>query len=324
MKKLLFAVLVLFLVATSWVGHQLHTRPALDSYASIQTAPAIGGEGIRVTFLGVSTLLLRDSSTAVLVDGFFSRPGLFSTALLPIGPDQERISAALTRAGIEHLDAIVAVHSHYDHAMDSPEVAKRTGAVLVGSLSTANIARGQDLPENQIHVVAGSEVLHFGDLTLTLIPSQHFPHGKAMGEIATPLVPPARAIEYLEGGSFSILIERNARRILVQASAGYVEGALADRQADVVYLGVGLLGSKDQAYRDAYWRETVTAVHARRVIPIHWDDFTRGLDDPLVALPFLLDDLDASMAFVQQRAASEQVDVRWPVLWQSSDPFAGL
>jgi hypothetical protein len=38
--------------------------------------------------------------------------------------------------------------------MDAPEVAKRTGAMLLGSESTANIGRGWGLPEEQIRVVS--------------------------------------------------------------------------------------------------------------------------------------------------------------------------
>jgi len=323
MKKLLLLLLTLVLAAGGWLAFQLNSRPSLERYAAL-ALPAAAGEGLHVTFLGVSTLLVRDGDTALLVDGFFSRPGLLATAAGKIGPDHGRIGRALKEAGIEKLDAVLTVHSHYDHAMDSPEVAARTGAVLVGSVSTANIARGVGFPEERLRIVDGSAVFRFGDLVVTLVPSEHFPHGQAMGEITAPLVPPASAMDYLEGGSFSILVEKAGRSLLVQGSAGYVEGALAGRRADVVYLGVGLLGSKDEAYREAYWREVVTSVGARRVVPIHWDDFTRGLDQPLVALPFLLDDLDASMDFIAARAARDGVDLRWPLPGTSSDPFAGL
>lgn len=274
--------------------------------------------------MGVSTLLLRDESAAVLIDGFFSRPGLLETALGKIGPDPERIQDALEFAGVSRLDAVIPVHSHYDHAMDTPLVAEKTGAIVVGSPSTANIARGQGMAEDRLRVVTATETMTFGNLVVTLIPSRHFPHGQAMGEITEPLVPPARATDYLEGGSFSILVERGPRAVLVQGSAGYVEGALEGRRADVVFLGVGLLGSRDADYQAAYWREIVSSVGARRVIPIHWDDFTRSLEEPLVALPYLLDDLDASMDFLLARAARDSVDVRWPVRWRRADPFAGL
>ncbi|HXC49765.1 MAG TPA: MBL fold metallo-hydrolase [Candidatus Limnocylindrales bacterium] len=326
----IFVALVagLLVVAGTWLAWQWNLRPSVYGYASeLAIAPAdsaAGADGLRVTFLGVSTLLFRDAKTAVMTDGFFTRPGLVRTALGRIEPDAERIDAALKMAGIEHLDAIVTGHSHYDHAMDTADVASRTGAVIVGSESTANTARGRDFPESRIHVVRGTETLSFGDLTVTVVPSRHFPHGQGMGEITRPLATPARVTEYLEGGSFSIFVERAGRTALVQSSAGYVEGALAGRKADVVFLGIGLLGTKDDAYRDAYWRETVAAVGAKRVIPIHWDDFTRGLEQPLVALPFLLDRVDVAMAFVRERAGRDRIDVRWPAVAEPFDPFEGL
>lgn len=331
MKKLLLVVLVLAVAGGGWLAHGLRSRPSVEPYEALSfpAAPAEAGAGsdpagMRVTFLGVSTLLVRDAAAAILVDGFFSRPGLAAVALGRVGPDEARIDAALARAGIDRLDAVVTVHSHYDHAMDTPLVARKTGAIVVGSESTANIARGQGLAEDRIRVVRGTATMRFGDIAVTLVPSRHFPHGQAMGEIGEPLAAPARATDYLEGGSYSLLFERAGRAILVQGSAGYVEGALVGRRADVAYLGVGLLGSKDDAYRDAYWRETVGAVGAKRVIPIHWDDFLRGLDEPLVALPYLFDDLDASMDFVLERAKRDGIDVRWPALAAASDPFAGL
>jgi L-ascorbate metabolism protein UlaG (beta-lactamase superfamily) len=324
MKKALLLIVASFVVGGGWLAWRLNARPSIEQYAAIAMPAATDDAGLRVTFLGVATLVLRDSSAAILIDGFFSRPGKLATATGKIGPDHARIDAALKRAGIEKLDAVITVHSHYDHAMDSPAVAARTGAVVVGSQSTAYVARGQSFPEERIRVVTSAETMKFGDLEVTLIPSRHFPHGQAMGELTAPLVPPARALDYLEGGSFSVFVQRHGNAVLVQGSAGYVEGALRGRHADVVYLGVGLLGSKDEGYRDSYWRETVQAVGAKRVVPIHWDDFTLPLTEPLVALPWFFDDLDKSMKYVSARAAREAVDLRWPVPWQKTDPFAGL
>jgi L-ascorbate metabolism protein UlaG (beta-lactamase superfamily) len=175
--------------------------------------------------------------------------------------------------------AVIVVHSHYDHAMDAPEVARRSGALLVGSESTANVGRGWGLEEARIRVPRGGERMPLGSFGVTLIGSEHFPHGVAMGEIGEPLVPPASALDYLEGGSFSVLIEHRSGTLLVQGSAGWRDGALAGREADVVLLGIGGLGSRAAAYRAAYWARVVEAVSPRMVIPIHWDDFTRSLDE---------------------------------------------
>lgn len=321
-KKIVLVLALLLLAAAAWVAWQWNSRPSLERYAAeIAMEPANDYE-LGVTFLGVSTLLVRDQTSAVLIDGFFTRPGPMATALGRIEPDPVRINTGLRMAGIERLDAVIAAHSHYDHAMDVADVASRTGATIVGSESTANIARGRGTSESRIRVVRGTEKIRFGSIAVTLVPSEHFPHGQGMGDITAPLETPARVMEYREGGSFSIFVTSGEKTILVQASAGFVAGALAGMKADVVYLGIGLLGTKDDAYRDAYWREVVAAVGAKRVIPIHWDDFTRGLDEPLVAFPYLLDDAGEAMEFVIERAAREKVDVRWPVLGVRADPFA--
>ena len=99
-------------------------------------------DGRGVTFLGVASLLLDDGETAIMTDGFFSRPSLAKVALGKVAPDHARIDAVLARAGVDRLAAVLPVHSHFDHAMDSAVVADRTGAVLVGGESTANVGRG--------------------------------------------------------------------------------------------------------------------------------------------------------------------------------------
>lgn len=319
MRRILIAFLAVLVLGVLWIAHALQDRADLGDYAAyrIQDAAASQGPGVHATFLGVSTILISDGSTALLTDGFFSRPSLLRTALGKIVPDTDRIASSLDRAGIDKLAAVIVVHSHYDHSMDAPEVARRTGALLIGSESTANVGRGWHLPEDQIRVVRPGEELLFGAFRVTLIRSRHFPHGAAMGDIRQPLVPPVRATEYLEGGSYSVLIEHPSGTILVHGSAGYVERALAGRQADVVFLGIGLLGGKEAAYRTAYWNEVVASVGAARLIPIHFDDFTRPLDEPLRTMPRLVDDFDASMGFLIAKARDAGVEIGLLPAWDT-------
>jgi L-ascorbate metabolism protein UlaG (beta-lactamase superfamily) len=327
-RKLKHILLVMFVTASAvaaWLAYQLRNHPSLAPYANLMLAPADNTHaGLRATFLGVSTLLLDDGETAILTDGFFSRPGRFTVVAGKVAPDRERIASALAHAGISRLAAVIVTHSHYDHAMDAPEVARRTGALLIGSESTANIARGWGLDADRIRVMQDGDSVDFGRFHVTLIRSRHAPTAFTGGEIRQPLVPPARVNQYLEGESYSLLIRHGRHSMLVQSSAGFIDGALRGQHADVVFLGIGALGRQETVLRQAYWRETVHTVGARRVIPIHWDDFTLPLEQPLVPLPRPLDDFDASMRFLLERGRQDPVDVKFAPAWVKIDPFAGL
>jgi L-ascorbate metabolism protein UlaG (beta-lactamase superfamily) len=278
--------------------------------------------GLSVTFLGVSTLLFEDGETAILTDGFFSRPGKLRFLFTRIEPDRDLIAQHLQRAGIHNLAAVVVVHSHYDHAMDAPEVAKQTDAQLVGSQSTANIALGYGFPKEKLTVVGDSARMHFGRFQITLLTSGHVPSRLApMGNIEHLLKPPAWWRQYKEGGSYSVLIEHDGKSILVQGSAGFKPEALKDQHADVVFLGIGQLGNQDDAYRELYWQQVVAAVRPRRIIPIHWDDFWLPLDQPLVPFPRLADNFEKSMDFLNRRGQQENIEVKLLPAWLKVDPF---
>jgi L-ascorbate metabolism protein UlaG (beta-lactamase superfamily) len=329
MKRLGAVLAATIILATAAVAIASQIGPDLSGYEAYQMADGApdslsATRGLTVTFLGVSTLLFDDGETAILTDGFFTRPGLLSV-ITRIAPDSARIMQALDRAGITRLAAIVPVHSHYDHAMDAPYVAKWTGAELVGSSSTANVGRGAGLPADRIRVPAMGEAVPYGRFTVTLLRSEHVPSPFLMpGEITSPLTPPARTRDYRLGECYSVVIRHDGRTIVVQGSAGFIPGALNDVKADVVYLGVATLGTQAPAYRDSLWNEVVASTGARRVIAIHWDDFMRPLSKPLRPMPRLMDDFGATMRFLLSHSGAGAPDIRIPVEFVRADPFAGL
>ena len=299
-------------------------RPDLDRYRTLFDAPeAASDAALTVTWMGVSTLLVADGADAVLTDGFFSRPALLEVGLRKLTPSRARIEAALERAGIRELRAVLPVHTHYDHALDSAVVAERTGASVVGGESAANVARGQGLSEDRIVVARPGAELEFGPFAITLVESHHCPPDRFPGAIAAPVAPPAKASAYRCGEAWSTLICHlpSGRRLLIQGSAGFTPGALAGRRAEVVYLGVGQLGVQPERYIRQYWNETVRTVGARRVVLIHWDDFFRPLTAQVRALPYAGDDLDVTMRVLRALAERDSVAVHLPVLWQRDDPW---
>lgn len=279
---------------------------------------------LTVAWLGVSTLLIDDGSTSLLTDGFFSRPGLLQVGLRTLRPSLPRIDEALQRAGIDKLAAVLPVHTHFDHAMDTAVVADRTGAVVVGGESAANVARGGGLADERIIVAAPGSEITIGSFGVTLIASHHCPPDRFPGVITEPVVPPVKAAAYRCGEAWSTVIHHRPsdRRLLVQGSAGFLPGALAGRKADVVYLGVGQLGLQSPEYIEQYWNETVGTVGARRVVLIHWDDFFRPLTQPVRALPYAGDDLDVTLRIFSGLADAAGVRLHMPTLWDRADPWA--
>lgn len=330
-KRLLLALLVLLILAAGGLAWLLQQHPSLAPWAALNWGgkPVVAPPpALRVSFLGVATVLLDDGETAILTDGFFSRPDKLQAFLGKVEPDLDAITRGMQRAGIPgktgKLAAVIPVHSHYDHAMDAPEVAKRTGALLLGSESTANVGRGWGLPESQIRVARLGEPMQFGRFTVTLYPGRHAPTGFAGGEITAPLKPPVRASAYKEGQSYAVHVQHQGQTLLIVGSAGFEPGALKDVRAQVVLLGIGALGPRSDAHRDALWREVVASVQAQRVIPIHWDDFWVPSGQPMRPMPPPLDRFDVSMEFLRARGAKEGVDIQLPLEWQPMDVGAGL
>lgn len=298
-------------------------RPDLARYADRFDAPAAEPGAPAVTWMGVATLLIDDGSSALMTDGYFSRPSLARIAAGKVAPSTARVDGCLARAKVSRLAAVIPVHTHIDHVLDSALVADRTGAQLVGGQSAANVGRGYGLPENRIVVAVDGEPIRLGAYDVTLVESHHCPPDRFPGVIDEPVTAPVKASVYRCGESWSTLVHHRAtdRRLLIQGSAGFVKGALAGHRADAVYLSVGQLGLQPRSYLVDYWTETVRAVGARRVILIHWDDFFRPLSKPLRALPYAGDDLDVSVGILDELAARDGVAVHLPTVWRREDPW---
>lgn len=299
-------------------------RPDLAPYARFFDAPpATSQSPVNVTWAGVSTLLVDDGTSAVLTDGFFSRPGLLSVGLGKLAPSLPRIDGCLARLGVDKLEAVLPVHTHFDHAMDSAVVAERTGARLVGGTSTAQVGAGGRLAPDRIVTVASGEAVPLGSYDVTLFESEHCPPDRFPGVITAPVVPPVKVSAYKCGEAWSTLVRHRPsdRTLLIVGSAGAVPGALDGQHAEVVYLGVGQLGLQSEQYFESYWAETVLTVGARRVVLIHWDDFFRPLHKPLRALPYAGDDLDVSMRVLTRLAERDGVSLHLPTLWERADPW---
>lgn len=315
--------------AVAVLGWKWRDRPAVaDLDWPVAASAADTADRLTVTWLGITTLLFDDGETQILTDGAFSRLSLFEIlALRPVHSDMDVINHALSKYRIDRLAAIVPLHSHFDHAMDAGHVANRTAAVVLGSESTANIARGAGVPVNQYQILASGESRRFGEFTITLIESRHAPLGSGgdppfPGTIDEPLEQPARVTDWHEGGTWSVLINHPQGDVLVQGSGGFLRDALPTDGADVVMLGVAGLSRLGRDYVERYWEETVVRTGATRVFPIHYDDFTRPFGE-VAPFPYIVDDLSTTAGWLNEIAAGTEppVDVALLPFGQPVDVF---
>ena len=247
---------------------------------TLQTEP-VEAKGLHIQFLGNTNVLLDDGETRILTDGFFSRPSASRLIFGKVKPNEKRIKYCLEKAGISKLDAVIPVHSHYDHALDAPTVAQMTGATLIGSTSTLMIGEGAGLNPSQMKLAPLDSVLTIGKFKLRFIASRHWEYPKEKQRerlldqgITEPLIAPASIYEFKEGISYTILIEHDSTTIAIHGSAGFKENSLMDCDVDIAFLSIAGLEAMDKTYNDAYQKHTIEALHPEVIVPIHWDDFT--------------------------------------------------
>jgi L-ascorbate metabolism protein UlaG (beta-lactamase superfamily) len=198
-------------------------------------AAAESREPITLTYLGVAGWQIDAGERTILADPYFSRPDLSGL----VSPD----AAAIARRSPKRAELIVIGHSHVDHLLDAPSVALATGAQILGSVSTANLARASGVPAERIITVKGGEDYEMGGYSVRVIPSLHSAlDGKHAfgGALASPPKLPMRFADYEEGGTFIYLVRIAGHQVLISSTANFIERELEGLRPDVAIIATGL------------------------------------------------------------------------------------
>ena len=182
------------------------------------------------------------------------------------------IDTATVDARIPRADYVLLSHSHFNHCMDVPYIAQKTGAVVIGTESTASVAQNGGVPEDQTIVVKGGEDLEFPELSLKVIPSLHSPLScKLYRDFGTiPLQnEPLTLDEYVEGGTLAYLLRFAGREILLFGSMNYIEREMQDLKPDIAVIA----SAPPRLDIHDYTGRLLRAIgQPPIVIATHWDD----------------------------------------------------
>ncbi len=243
------------------------------------TTTSAAGAALRIRWLGTAGYVLEAAGTTIAIDPFVTRPSL-SHLLGPLHPDDVAIAWRLPA----RLDAVLCGHSHFDHLLDAPRIAARTGALLVGSRSTLAFGRAEGLPAARlVEVPPSGRTLRVGALEVRFVPSLHgriiFGRVPFSGEVTRPPALP-RAWHYRMGGAFGILVRAPGVCLYHNGSADLVDAELAGEHADVLLVGLAGRGSTR-----AYLARLQRALGPRVIVPTHHDAFFAPLEEGLRLLP---------------------------------------
>ena len=106
----------------------------------------------RLTWHGHSTFLLEtDGGHRVLFDPFLT----------------DNPKSSLKPGDIDQLDYILCSHGHFDHFADAVELAKRTGATMIGTFELVSFAQSKGVKNGHGMNVGGGHPFDFGYVKLT-------------------------------------------------------------------------------------------------------------------------------------------------------------
>jgi L-ascorbate metabolism protein UlaG (beta-lactamase superfamily) len=264
--------------------------PSLDGVTFHDEERPSDDQPLALQWLGTAGFRLQLHGKHLWFDPHLSRQSLLEVALGKIAPVRERILA--------HVDAahgVVVGHSHFDHAMDAPLLATHFGAHVYGAEDTLNYCRGLDVPNGQLHLLAGDDETHaLGPFAIGARRSVHSPFALGRvpfpGHIRRPFQLPAPASAWRVG---QVLIPHvtahlgpghsaHGQRLTIAhvGSAALVDAELRGLQADVVLAcTIGRHATPNFTHR------LLDALQPRLVVPCHWDQFWRPIDAPVRQIP---------------------------------------
>lgn len=303
-------------------------RVAATLLAALILPASAAADDARLTlrWLGVAGFALESGDDTILHDPYLSRPGLLATLFTRYEPDPAVLRPLLAPGGrapeLGRADLVLIGHSHFDHLGDAPWIARETGAVVAGSETTVNIARGYGVAPEGVRRVDPGDAFRQGAFDLRVVESRHgkifFGRPPLQGTVTEPPDAPLHAFSFKLGDARGYLLTHRPTglRLFVLSSAGLHRPAIEALGREGMRVDV-LLPCVVGRAPDAV-RVLIENLRPRLVVPHHFDDFFVGLAEADPGAPRDREDLEAFEAEVRVAAARLGLDTRLhrPVLFE--------
>ncbi len=235
--------------------------------------------GLEVEWLGVSGYRISFEGQTLFIDPYLSRVPF--TDLLrrrPTLPDPAALDRFANAPG--EVVGVLVGHTHFDHAVDAPAIARRFGCRAYGSDSLLTLMGLHGLAERAVEVEPYRSY-ELGPFEVSFTPSVHSKLllGLAVpydGDLTCEHLDALSPAAYRCGQVWGVSIEVAGVRFYHQGSANLIDDAIREGEVDVFLAGVA-----GRSFTDDYWRRILPRLDPKVVVPTHYDNFFRPLGQPM-------------------------------------------
>jgi L-ascorbate metabolism protein UlaG (beta-lactamase superfamily) len=254
-------------------------RDDFQALAELQARELALPAGLELEWLGVSGYRINYQGSTLFIDPYVSRVPLDAVLRRhPALPDVAMIDRYIGTP--ENVAGVLVGHTHFDHAVDAPAIAKRCGCRAFGSSSLVRLMAAHGLASQAVSVEP-YETYELGPFAVSFTPSLHSKLilGLAVpfaGEFTCDHLDALSPAAYKCGQVWGIRIDVAGVSFYHQGSANLIDDAVRARGVDYFLAGVAGRG-----FTPRYWERILRRLEPHTVIPTHYDDFFRPLDQPL-------------------------------------------
>jgi L-ascorbate metabolism protein UlaG (beta-lactamase superfamily) len=251
-------------------------RHDMQALRELESSPLGLAPGLELEWLGVSGYRLTYEGQTVFIDPYVSRVPLGAVLRRrPATPDGRLIDRYLRSP--PSVVGVLVGHTHFDHAVDAPAVARKFGCPALGSSSLTQLMALHGLADKAVEVEP-YKPYELGPFTVTFVPSAHskLVLGLAVpfdGELTCDHLDGLAPSAYRCGQCWAIHIEVAGVTFYHQGSANLVDDAIRHRGVDFFLSGVAGRG-----FTPRFWERILALLEPKTIVPTHYDDFFRPLD----------------------------------------------
>jgi len=265
---------------------------------------------IQVRWTGAAGIEITKDRKTILIDPYHSRLGKREAFFKRLVPRPGVIEKYLETLPGE-LSAVIVGHTHFDHALDVPEIAKRFDGPIVGSRSLETLLTLHHMP-GRVTIPEGCKEIDLpGDATVTMIPSAHglvaFGRAPYAGDIDPGGSVPLRARQYRHGKVAMAKLKVGPVTFVHAGSGNLVESALEGHRCDVLFMCVP--GWKKVP---RYCTRLPDLLRPEVIIPFHFDDFSAPMKENGDAPALLFQDMKGFLHRISRGAHRAEIRVVRP------------